>query len=158
MLAQASALAESAGLPALLRTEFPDADVARLVGADGVHEFPLALLSLGAGPPALRATGEAATGTIDASPLEFPPVTTVQRAGAAGRRGGPWPDGARLPGPAPASEPEPLDDVILRRGSTRRMVRGAALSRAALEWSLPAALRRVAGRPDPQFVAVHAVD
>jgi len=58
MLAQALALAESAGLAPRLRTRFPDAEVTRLVGADGVHEFPLALVSLGDGAPAIGPGGE----------------------------------------------------------------------------------------------------
>ena len=38
----------------------------RLVGADGTHEFPLALVTLGAGAPAIEPGGEAAAGAIDA--------------------------------------------------------------------------------------------
>ena len=41
------ALADSAGLTARLFTTFPDAEVAALVGADRVHEFPVALVALG---------------------------------------------------------------------------------------------------------------
>jgi hypothetical protein len=157
LLAHQQALAASAGLPVVVRTTFPDAGVARLVGADGVHEFPLVLLSLGEGAPALGPSGPAAAGSIDDGPLEFPLVTATQRAGDGERLGEPWPAGAPLDGPAPGSVS--LDEVILRRGSTRRMVRGAALPRRALEWSLAAALRGVADvRSDPQFVAVHAVE
>ncbi len=157
LLAQQQALATSAGLPALLRTTFPDAGVARLVGADGIHEFPVALLSLGEGTPALGSTGPAVAGTIDREPLEFPLVTATQRAGDGERLGEPWPDGAPLAGPVPDSAP--LDEVILRRGSTRLLLRGAAVPRRDFEWSLAAAVRGLAEiRPDPQFVAVHAVD
>ncbi|HEX6871950.1 MAG TPA: hypothetical protein VF163_12695, partial [Micromonosporaceae bacterium] len=157
LLAQQQALAASTGLPARLRTVFPDAAVTGLVGADGVHEFPLALLSLGEGAPAITATGPAATGTIDDEPLEFPLVTITQRAGDGDELGQPWPVGAPLPGPAP--DAPPLDEVIARRGSTRRMVRSATVPRQVLEWSLTAALRGVAERrPDPQFVAAHGVD
>jgi hypothetical protein len=49
----------------------------------------------------------------------------------------------------------PLDEVILRRGSTRLMVRGASVPRTFLEFAVTAALR---GIPEPHFVAVHAVD
>jgi SagB-type dehydrogenase family enzyme len=157
LLAQQQALAASAGLPALLRTAFADADVARLVGADGVHEFPVALLSLASGVPAVGPSGPATAGSIDREPLEFPLVTLTQRAGDGERLGEPWPAGAPLADPGSGSVS--LDEVILRRGSTRRMVQGAALPRRALEWSLAAALRGVADvRPDPQFVAVHAVE
>jgi hypothetical protein len=141
----------------LLRTAFPDAAIARLVGADGVHEFPVALLSLSGGVPAIEPSGEAVAGLIDAKPLEFPLVTLTQRAGDGERLGEPWPTGAPLTGTT--SDSDSLDNVILRRGSARRMVRGAALPRHALEWSLAAALRGLADhRGDPQYVAVHAVE
>jgi hypothetical protein len=154
MLAQLMTLAGSARLPAQLRTVFPDAEVTRLVGADGVHEFPLFLVSLGAGPPAIRPNGAAMAGTIDQRPLEFPLVTMTQRAGDGDRLGEPWPAGPEFDGPVPDSPS--LDDVIRRRGSTRRMVRGAELARPALEWSLEMALR---GLPAyPQFLAVHAIE
>jgi len=45
LLSQLSAAASSAGWAPRLRTLFPDAAVTELVGADGVHEFPIALLS-----------------------------------------------------------------------------------------------------------------
>ncbi|WP_127506467.1 nitroreductase family protein [Actinoplanes solisilvae] len=43
LLAQFEAAAASAGLGPRLRTDFPDAEIRDLVGADGVHEFPLPL-------------------------------------------------------------------------------------------------------------------
>ncbi len=46
---QLSAAAASAGVASRLRSLFPDAAVRELVGADGVHEYPLALLSFGDG-------------------------------------------------------------------------------------------------------------
>jgi hypothetical protein len=52
--------------------------------------------------------------------------------------------------PAAAS----LDDVILRRGSTRRMDAAASVPRAALAFPMAAAMR---GIDVPHFVAVHAV-
>jgi hypothetical protein len=154
MLAQLLAVAGSTGLTARLRTVFPDADVTRLVGADGVHEFPLALVSFGSGAPAVDPSGPAEAGSVDTDPLEFPLVTMAQRAGDGDALGEPWPVAAPLDGPVPESAP--LDEVILRRGSTRRMVRGASLPRSTMEWSLRAALR---GLPnEPTFVAVHSVD
>jgi SagB-type dehydrogenase family enzyme len=146
-----------AGPDAALRTAFPDAQVSRLVGADGVHEFPIALLSLGPGTPAIAPAGPAATGTIDVTPLEFPLVTRTHQAALGSELGAPWPWGAPVAHEVPASAP--LEDVILHRGSTRLMVRGAPLPRRTLEFSLSAARRGLVDhRPDPQFVAVHAVD
>jgi SagB-type dehydrogenase family enzyme len=153
LLAQQSALAASAGVPALLRTVFPDRQVADLVGADGVHEFPLALLTLGEGVPAIAPGGPAATGEIDTDPPEFGLVTTVQRAGDGEVLGDPWPAGAPLPDEPPASAP--LDDVILRRGSTRLMDATATVAPPVLEWALAAATR---GIPYPQYVVVHGVE
>jgi hypothetical protein len=81
MLSQLLAGAESAGIAARLFTGFPDARVAALVGADGVHEFPVAVVSLGGHPPVVDPCGPAAVGKVDASPREFPLVTAAQRAG-----------------------------------------------------------------------------
>ncbi len=57
MLAQLLAVADSAGLTSRLYTRFPDAEVTGLVGADGIHEWPVAAVALGEGQPALRASG-----------------------------------------------------------------------------------------------------
>jgi hypothetical protein len=153
MLAQALALAESAGLGPRLWTRFPDADVARLVGADGVHEFPVALVALDDGEPAIRAAGDAVAGAVDAAPLEFPLVTQTQRAGDGEALGEPWAAAPPLPGAPPASRA--LDDVILQRGSTRRMDATATVPEAVFAFALAAALR---GARMPHFVAVHGVD
>jgi len=153
MLSQALALAESAGLAPRLWTRFPDAEVSRLVGADGVHEFPVALVGLGGGEPAISPGDEAALGAVDRAPMEFPLVTEAQHAGDGDDLGEPWPPGAPLDGEPPAS-PD-LDDVILQRGSTRFMDPAGTVSRAVAEWTLAASLR--CGRV-PHFVAVHAVE
>ncbi len=62
MLAQLLAAADSAGLTAKLHTRFPDAAVTALVGADGVHEWPVAVVALSEGLPALDASGAADDG------------------------------------------------------------------------------------------------
>jgi hypothetical protein len=153
MLAQAVAVAESGGLAPRLRSVFPDAAVTLLIGADGIHEFPLALLTLGDGEPAVQPGGEAASGDVDPAPREFPLVTEAQHAGDGESLGAPW-------ATAPPLEPETppaavLDEVVLRRGSTRRMDPAATVPREVLEWSLAASLR---GTEVPHFVAIHAVD
>ena len=147
------ALADSAGLTAWLHTRFPDAAVAALVGADGVHEWPVAVVALGDGTPALGATGPAAAGEVDAAPVEFPLVTTAQRAGDGDTLGRPWPRGAAVPPLGGGSEP--LERVVLRRGSQRRMDPTRALPRQVLTFSMAAALR---GVDISHWVAVHAVD
>ncbi|HEX8004164.1 MAG TPA: SagB/ThcOx family dehydrogenase [Mycobacteriales bacterium] len=150
LLSQLRAAAASAGWQPRLRTLFPDAAVAALVGADEVHEYPLALLTFGDGPPALAAAGEAARGALDE--VEHPLCTAAQRAGYRDVLGDPWPEGDALDG---APESAPLDEVVLRRGSQRRMDRSRTLPRALLDWPMRAALR---GIDVPHWVAVHGVD
>jgi hypothetical protein len=150
MLSQLLATASSVGLGPRLRTEFPDAEVSRLVGADGTREFPVAVVTLGDGRPALHPSGEAVPG--DLPPLEFPLVTAAQRAGDGDALGDPWPDGDAVSG-VPSSES--LDAVVLRRGSQRLMDRTRTVPRATLEWPMQLALR---GIDVPHWVVVHGVD
>ena len=148
VLAQTLALASAPDLAPRLFTRFPDGEVSRLVGADGTHEFPLALVALGAGAPAIEPRGEAVTGAVDTRPpLEFPLVTLAQHAGDQDALGEPWPP----PPPPPAD----VDAVILRRGSTRLMDPEASVSRDTFTGCLEAALRDAR---TPEFIAVHAVD
>jgi hypothetical protein len=154
ILANTLAVGEDAGLAPRLRTEFPDGDVTALVGADGVHEFPLAIVTLGNRAPAIRPGGTVVGGEVDRrAPVEFPLVTAAQHAGDGERLGTPWPSGAPLTGEPPGSDG--LDEVILRRISTRAMDPSRSVGRDVLEWSLAAALR---GSRVPHFVAVHAVE
>jgi hypothetical protein len=148
MLAQTLALA-----PGRLFTTFADAQVTRLVGADGVQEFPVALVALEAGAPAIEPGGPAVAGTIDAHPVEFPLVTAAQRAGDGDVLGEPWPAAPAVGLEAPPSRN--LDAVILQRGSTRLMDAAATLPRDVVEFSLAVALR---GIDVPHFVAAHGVE
>ena len=93
------------GSPPGCSAAFPDAAVAALVGADGVHEWPVAVVALGDGPPALDATGPAASGDVDAAPVEFPLVTAAQRAGERDALGQPWDRGAPVDVPRTGSRP-----------------------------------------------------
>jgi SagB-type dehydrogenase family enzyme len=149
LLSQLSAAAASAGLRPRLRTLFPDAAVRELTGADGVHEHPLALLTVGDQAPAVEPAGPAAAGVLP--PVELPLCTTAQRAGERAELGEPWPEA-----PALADFPAApvLDEVILRRGSQRRMDRTATLPRELLDWPLRAAMRGIAV---PHWVVVHGV-
>jgi nitroreductase family protein len=150
MLSQLSSAAASAGLEPRLRSLFPDAAVRELVGADGVHEHPLVLVSLGDGAPAIEAGGPATTG--DLPPVEFPLCTTAQRAGERDELGEPWPAGPALADVPPS---DTLDQVIRRRGSQRLMDRSKTLPRDHMEWSMAAAMR---GIDVPHWVAAHGVD
>src|SRR4051794_6211713 len=103
ILAQQVAVAHQLGVPAQVRTVFPDTVVSRLVGADGVQEFPLALLTLGEGDPAIGPTGDAARGRIARTLREFPLVTEAQHAGDGEELGDPVPEGYPLAGEVPDS-------------------------------------------------------
>ncbi|HEX6678183.1 MAG TPA: nitroreductase family protein [Actinomycetes bacterium] len=153
MLAQLLAAAASAGLTASLHSRFPDAAVAGVVGADGVHEWPVAVVALGDGGPALAATGAAATGEVDAAPVEFPLVTAAQRAGERDLLGPPWDRGA--PVDVPVQGADPVEAVVLARGSQRRMDPARGLPEGLLRTSLRVALRGVAL---PHRVVVHDVE
>jgi SagB-type dehydrogenase family enzyme len=150
LLSQLSAAAASAGMAPLLRSLFPDAAVRELIGADGVHEYPIALLSLGDGDPAIGSTGQAARG--DLPPIELPLCTEAQRAGERDEIGAPWPDGSPLTDLPPSGS---LDQVVRRRGSQRLMDRSRSLTHEQLDWPMAAALR---GIKVPHWVAVHAVE
>jgi hypothetical protein len=132
---------------------FPDQSLARLVGADGVHEFPLALLALGAGEPAIRSGGTATPGAVADDPLEFPLVTLAQRAGDDVDMGEPWPARPAVPGQPPPSAD--LDAVIVGNKSTRVFDPNAVIHRDEFEWCVRSALR---GTTLPTFIAVHAVE
>jgi hypothetical protein len=127
--------------------------VAELVGADGVHEFPVALVALGEGGPAVQAGGPAERGEVDEVPQEYPLVTATQRAGDLDSLGEPWPEGEPVAG-APSPTP-PLDEVILKRGSTRLMDRTARVPREVVGWSMAVAMR---GIDVPHYVVCHSVE
>jgi hypothetical protein len=159
MLAQLLALADSAGLPAGLYTQFPDAAVAAMVGADRVHEFPVALVSLNGSAtqgsaPAVEPGGPAVAGEVDAAPLEFPLVTAAQRAGEADRLGQPWERGDPVSVPLLDSDSASVERVITARGSQRRMDASRGLSQDLLRTSMGLAVRGLSLR---HWVVIHDV-
>jgi hypothetical protein len=152
-IAHPLALADAAGLGGRLWTRFPDAEVARLVAADGIGELPLAVVALGPGAPAIRPGGDAVPGAVAESPVEFPLVTLAQRAGDMDVLGDPWPPSppVRLDLASSAG----LDTVIVRHLTTRAMDPTAVVARETLEQCLALGLR---GTRLSAFVAVHAAD
>jgi len=153
MLAQLLAAADSAGHHARLFTRFPDAVAAALAGADGVHEWPVAVVALGDEAPALEPTGEAAAGDVDASPVEFPLMTAAQHAGDLSEPGPPWDRGA--PVDVPVDRTDPIDVVALARGSQRLMDPSRGVSGELLRTSMLAAMR---GVDVPHRIVVHDVE
>jgi hypothetical protein len=153
VLAQLLAAADSAGVTASLHSRFPDAAVTDLVGADGTHEVPVAVVALGDGPPALEAAGTATAGEVDAAPIEFPLVTNAQRAGDADALGPPWERGEAVD--VPVADGAPVEDVVLTRGSQRRMDPTRGLPRGLPDTCLRVALRGIAL---PHRVVVHDVE
>jgi SagB-type dehydrogenase family enzyme len=153
MLSQTLALAASAGIPTRLYTEFPDVEVRDLVGANGIDEFPIAVLALGDGRPGWTPSERGASGSIDEEPVHFPLVTATHWAGISARWGEPWPVGDAVTDDPPDSPP--VNQVIYQRGSTRRLDPNGTLPRRVFEAALAVALR---GIDLPHFVAVHAVD
>src|SRR6478735_7261882 len=154
MLAQTLALADSAGLTARLHTAFPDAEVAALVGADRVHEFPVALVVLGPGTPALHPTGDTMAGHHDADGVEFPLVTAAQRAGERSTLGPELERGAPVTLTSSAGTAG-TDAVIASKGSIRRLHRDRSLPREVLVDAMAVSLR---GIGVPHWVGVSAVD
>lgn len=117
-------LAQAPG--ARLQLGFVDAEVSALVGADGVFEFPLAVVVLGEGePPLSPAPGPpAGRGFLAEGPLEFPVITAAQRAGDLVDRDQveEWRAAApRAPEPSDVCFGRPLRDVVRRRGSAREL-------------------------------------
>jgi hypothetical protein len=153
MLAQLLAVSDSAGLGGRLFTRFADAEVETLVGADGVHEWPVAIVAFGEGAPAIDATGPAILGDVDAAPLEFPLVTAAQRAGASDAPGPPRERGEPVDIPVRAAEP--IEAVVLSRGSQRLMDPTRGLPLELLRSSMLAAMR---GIDVSHFLVVHDVE
>jgi hypothetical protein len=153
MLAQALAVSDSAGIAPRLYTRFPDAAVARLVGAEGVHEWPVAVVTLGAGAPALEAIGPATAGEVDAAPVEFPLATAAQRAGDRDALGPPWDRGSPVDVADDGSAP--VENVVLARGSQRLMDAARSLPEQVLRTAMGVSMRGVAV---PHRVVVHNVE
>ncbi len=170
------AVAADAGLDARVELGFVDADVAALVGADRVHELPLAVVGLQGAtvfpPPATVPTGHLAD-----EPFEFPLVTAAYRAGelagpaevAAWREAGAGLGAIDPPLDRPIAQSSPwegrLEEVVLRRGSARRFdpaaVAPAALVSEGLPWAAaPVPLDAVpsGGTLLEHLLLVHAVE
>src|SRR2546430_6943362 len=155
MLANLRAMADASAVDARVWTGFVDDDVARLVGVDGITEFPLALVAIGAGDeidvPAGLPPIDFEVERISPHPIDFPLITQAHQAGELGdvRAVGEWrahavdgsPTRAHIDPPSDAPD-DSIEDVILRRGSTRIM-RPDTAPAALLHWGM-------AGPPRPR--------
>jgi SagB-type dehydrogenase family enzyme len=157
MLANLLAVAEADGFEVGVWTGFVDHDVAGLVGVDGVTEFPLALVTVGASeePPDVPSDLpplDLEVEPLSPRPITFPLIVAAQRAGTLTDAGAvrEWraqaiegtPARAEVD-PAPASAVDAIEEVILRRGSTRIM-RPEPAPAPLLRWGMA-----YAGRPVP---------
>ena len=169
---------------ASVRVGFADEPVSQLVGVDGVSEFPLVLVVLDgleagehreatASTEAVEAL-DLAVETISPAPIEFPLVTAEQRDGdladtTAVRQWRMSADSLAIPTPgevtpATNASDDPIETVILRRGSTRLM-RRETVRGELLTWGLSVAARAVPGDASCEgasllqhFVSVHDVE
>lgn len=170
LLANLLAVAEAHRVPARVVTGFVDREVCHILGIDGTSEHPVALVAVGEVDPAAgQAPPPAGLGRLDtlrpavdplsARPVELPLVVAAQRASDLDDRDAVdrWHDacaadgpggatGAASTGPVPtpalAAAPEPIEELVLRRGSTRVMER-RRLPGAALDAALRMATRAV---------------
>ena len=184
MFANLLAAGDAAGIPVDVLAGFVDGDVSQLIGVDGTAEFPLALAALCrdqvAGPPAPAPPVHPLNPEVvplSPHPIVLPLVVDAHEAGSLAspdtvadwRRGGEHEATEAKPAPgAPLTAPEAgegtsLDEVILRRGSTRR-IRRERVDRQVLDWGLAVAARPVPGDIDAPLrpllshhVSVHAV-
>jgi SagB-type dehydrogenase family enzyme len=178
LLANLLAVAEGYGIRARVLLGFVDAALSRQLGIDGVAEFPVAVVTVAAPDRSDRRAPcepapQLATTPLSVAPIEFPLITRVQRAGnlATAEQVAAWraaalaglpraPDAVNLPA---AARDEPIESVVLRRGSTRRMRRGVVPAEL-LRWGMAVATRYVPVDAVPtgasllsHELAVHAV-
>ena len=139
--------------PSRVELAFPDENVAELIGIDGVDEAPLALVHLGPQVAGLPSSDTLTPLTARAEPvarnvLRFPLVVEAQAGSslradevaylARGRGRVVRPAPGRVEPPAHADRTDRVEDVILRRGSTR-VFRPEMAPLELLSWGLAAA-------------------
>jgi SagB-type dehydrogenase family enzyme len=178
LLANLLAVAAGAALPARVVLGFVDDEMNRLLGLDAEREVTLGLVALGGGdcpPPAPVAPPLAfETLPVSAREVDYPAIRAAHAASAshdpadaAAWRAAipepapPPPAGPRVPLAASVAVAEPIETVILRRGSTRAFAR-EPVPFAALSTVLRAATRGIPSDwriPPPQiYLVVNAVD
>lgn len=176
MLANLLAVSDAHGLRHQVQMGFDDERVADLLGIDGVGEMPLALVQLGeagARPPRVPHLEPLSleVAPVAPRPIRLPLLEEAQADGALSgegieewlQRGNEPASGAPVRVDSPEGVVDPIEQVILRRGSTRRMVHGV-VSEDGLEWPMTASTRAIGLDLAPEktlldnFVNVHAVE
>lgn len=143
VIAQLAVLARASGRRARIRLNFPDADVAEVVGADEPAELPLAIVELTGQIGWHRPEAAAAAGDLGSAPWHFPLVRTTHQAAQLDS----WTSGS--PGyqrtaardikvPAQVA-PLSTEDLLKNRLTTRKFA-PKALPAAALTWPLEVAV------------------
>lgn len=178
MLANLLAVADSHGLDHTTLLGFDDGAVNSLLGLDGSTEMPLAVVPIGptghGEPPAGRPDLEPLSvevAPVAPRPIRLPLLEEAQADGtlAAGEVEGWRKAGEKLGTPAPREvatdydSDDAIEKVILRRGSTRAMLR-RTVPAGHLDWPLAAATRAVGFDVIPggtlldHYVNIHAVE
>jgi SagB-type dehydrogenase family enzyme len=181
VLANCLAVTEAAGITSRVLTGFVDDDVSHLLGIGSPEEYPLVIVPLAGGPDGGRPAAVAdrppaidhRVHPLSASPQHHTGLAAVHRAGVltdtdevTGWRTAAAELGTPATGEVPLSPAGrgTLEDVIVRRGSTRRYARDP-VGEDVLRWGLAVAARPLptdfagAGRTLLEhFVAVHAVE
>lgn len=138
-----------------VRLGFVDEQLRELVGADGIDEFPIAVVALGRSEraPESPALGDVPRGLLSPDLKRFPITSLTQESGAlahaeqvrAWRAAAQRADAFAAPIPSEGSLPSSevsLERTIRIRGSTRRFARGTAPA-ALLRWGLAASARPI---------------
>lgn len=176
MLANLLAVADAHGLEHRTLLGFDDSATGDLLGIDGVTEMPLAIVELGshdepAAPPGGLDPLTLNVGEIAPNPIRLPLLEEAQQDGnlkngevdAWRHAGSSVAAPAPIQVPAPEGFDDPIEKVVLRRGSTRKM-RRQEVAASHLEWPLAAAKRAVGIDAIPErtllqhYVNVHSVD
>jgi len=167
ILANMLAMADAHGLPARVVLGFADDDVNQLIDVDGEHEAAISLVALGYGP-GMRAAPASSFERLDLETLplsrhelDYPGIRFMHAASslATADEVATWREGVLPTSPAPPTPPpipvlpvqQPpavaagapaIEEVITRRGSSRRFA-PAAISLEALSTLLPTATRGI---------------
>ncbi|MEH0927120.1 nitroreductase family protein [Micromonospora sp. CPCC 205558] len=147
--AHAVLAASTQGLTARVQTAFDDAVVSSLVGARDREEFPMLLVPLADGVPAVTPGGDSAQGDLGAGAEEFPLVAAIHEAGnlcgehevaAWDRRRVVRDPGVRATAQVPDEVgDEALELLVSRRRSVRRLDDTAVVSPVAARWIIDVA-------------------